>query len=231
MKIRIIPDELGSDVVNLGFIGTSSRINANLEFIHEKNGPIQNFNEFKLGVAAAIKAGEITSSTVVDEWAKTLLKPLKYASLVDFKHACIYLILAEIAYSKSETEKAWSLLARSCLLCGRAVYSTEDTSTGDKEKQRENARIGGKKRGDRYQPVRQEVVRLLKEQRPPGGWKESLPTRKYLVESLMIFRKGKDSAQRGFMFPGNISAALLRWFTDNDEIRDAYESNCSPLNE
>lgn len=224
IQARIKTDEPGSYVEKLGFKGTIDQNDRALESYSQMTGLSQQFHEYKHELADAIKAGKITLDTMSNEWVLSVIKGSIESSYVQFKHACIYSVLSEIAFGKSETEKAWSLLAKSCTLCGSANASKENKSTQDHAKQLENVRKGGKKRGDGYLPVRQEVVRLLNSP-PKGGWNESLPTRKAIAESLKDFKKSKESTQKAFLFPANISVSLCRWFTDCPEILKAYKKN------
>lgn len=218
------PNEPGLYVENLGFNGTIEQNDSDLEFIYKVTDPNLNFHEFKLQLAVAIKAGQITSETMSHEWAGSLINPSIDSSFVTFRHACIYSVLAEIAYGNSETEKAWPLLAKSRNLCGSASACIANPVIGGDTKQRENARKGGKNRGNALLPVRQEVVRLLKSP-PTGGWKDSRQTRKAIAKSLTEFKKTKDSEIKDFPFPTDIVGALCRWFNEVPEIREAYEAN------
>ncbi|MFN3071891.1 hypothetical protein ACKWMY_27805 [Serratia sp. J2] len=108
----------------------------------------------------------------------------------------------------------------------------------DKENRQQNARMGGLAKAERFIKVKHEVIRLLYEKMPKGGWKNKASAVEAIEESLWQFVEERDNeiTKENQKLPTseqkrkatgikkeNLVRRILDWSRDDKSIHSAFK--------
>lgn len=98
-----------------------------------------------------------------DEETKSVLKEAQYA--------CLYIELARAAEASNDHIRAWAFNNHASLMVGEIIEKSTaiQDHTETKKRSQQNSK-NGKSRIKNFLPVKEEVVRLLEQLKPVGGW-------------------------------------------------------------
>lgn len=184
----------------------------------ESNGT---FGDFEKEIMRKINDGEITDDTMSDSWID-VIKDKPDSHLLPFFHSCIYSILAQRAHERGESDKGWSFVAQSSYLAGVASnVSIDKASLTVKKKQVEDARKGGLARSAKINLAKVESIRLLKDERPNGGWVDVASAIDGIKSYLAEFIRAKSIN----ITKENLPANLKKWLLHDFDVSAAFDAN------
>jgi hypothetical protein len=140
--------------------------------------------------------------------------------LVPLIVACVRAIQAQEALDCGENENSHSLLLEALKYCKDAEAITPKYLYEIEVERVDVAKSGGLAKAELSKPVKNEVIRLLKEMSPPLGWRFKSDAIKAIKAPLVAFiRKNRISITES-----NIENTLAKWSTKDLEIKAAFES-------
>lgn len=175
--------------------------------------------------------GEITAETVDQEYDHYILTNGGKANYKEaLRFSSIYIELAELARSKNQLSSAWSFVCKANYEAGimRASLSKYVVRDDDDVRQ-EVARRGGEKRAKSYDDDKAEVIRLIRELAPKGGWEsegacfESIKDK--LKESIEKRNRVK-LGDRSKLNQDNFKRTVINWLAyDKKKARSSTPQN------
>lgn len=190
-------------------------------------------------IRKAIISGEI-DTTILEQESSNCITRHHYEApyKIHFRHACVFIELANIAFENNETEKAWFFISEAnhrigLTQSGHTYYFGVD----EKETLKANAKKGSKKVYDNYAYDRKEVIRLIN-QSPAGGWLDevhALTSIRTPLKELIIDNLKSSGGVRFKLKLDNFEQRISRWINHDKskannnepqgEVRKAYEAN------
>lgn len=138
-----------------------------------------------------------------------------------FKYACMYIALAYAAEERAEHAKAWAFNNHASQLVGE-VTTRAEVILDKIERAKLSARNTQNGNGllANYLPAKEEVARLLKEKKPPGGWTTKDSAIEALEEPLSEFI---DNIKRTRLTKNNIPDLLKKnWMISDPLVSNAW---------
>ncbi|MGH8049291.1 MAG: hypothetical protein ACREPB_01375 [Arenimonas sp.] len=102
-----------------------------------------------------------------------------------FDIAIAYCLEAEQKFKEGGIEQALPALARAHLFLGALGRASEPSV--ETRQLRSNAAEGGAAKAKKYQPLKDEIIRLLETKCPSEGWRDSAEAIKSIIDELRIF--------------------------------------------
>ncbi len=129
------------------------------------------------------------------------------------ERALAYCFEAEQAFEQGGIEQAWPALIRAHYFLG--LLGRESDPSVETRELRVNSAKGGKRKAMKYQPLKDEIIRLLETKRPTKGWRNSIVAIKSIFPDLEIFNKEVRLST-------NLASLLSRWSKEETPFGEAF---------
>lgn len=190
----------------------------------------ENLNEYLEELTQDIESGDITYDDLVDIYADTIFnKNIAIRYQTQFKISCIAFIHAKEKVHKIHETSVWPLLCHASFLIATAesaanlVYQEQEVQRISESGQ-PGRKKGGKVTSELYRPIRDYVVKLLRDSKPSGGWRTKKQAIDAIHGDLEKFISGSTELQISIT---DIYATAEKWLKSggNPEIIEAYNAN------
>ena len=154
-----------------------------------------NFNELVL--SSFLRDGALGGDCVEREMnqlhSNSPLELKKFGPFAPLIVSCAYCCEASRSLKANNRELAWSLIADAQYWCGVSMANKAVPLAIEKtikESRTGTARVGGNKRAERFQPIKDEAYRLCKEKCPSKGWHSVKQAADTIAEEVDNFSRG-----------------------------------------
>lgn len=182
-------------------------------------------------IRGSLLRGEITAESVDHEYGPYILTDSGKANYKEaLRFSSIYIELAELAKAKNQLSNAWSFVCKAHYEAGimRASLSKHFVRDDDDVRQ-EVARRGGEKRAKSYDDDKAEVMRLIRELAPEGGWESEAACFESIKDKLresIEKRKRVKLGDRPKLNQDNFKRTVINWLTyDQKKARTSTSQN------
>lgn len=112
-------------------------------------------------------------------------------------------------------------VAKNCVENG--YYLEKKLKKKTLKKRIEAARQGGLIKAEKqYDPIKDEIIRLLKEKCPEGGWKNRTVAARDIVNDINDFQEKLEP--RRPLSPTNLERTIIRWISKDERVKPAFEA-------
>lgn len=139
-----------------------------------------------------------------------------------------YYLHADFLFRHSKYELALANICKAYMHLGEyqgALNSASfyETSRPSSKSIKSSAKKGGDNKNARYEPIKDEIIRLIKYEKPNEGWKDEH------VFIMMMGQKIKEwNASHGkIMVDGNILITVKKWLKSDGMVNEAFMKNKS----
>lgn len=169
----------------------------------------ETFKEARSRVAKRLKAGN--SANEIDIQSRLDFLTGSISSGVDITIA--YCLEAEQAFEQGGIELAWPALIRAHYFLG--LLGREPQPSVETRELRVNSAIGGARKAKKYQPLKDEIIKLLETKRPRKGWRDSKTAIDSIFNDLVILNNNARIST-------NLASLLSRWSKEKTPFGDAF---------
>lgn len=215
-EVRRIEDQK----INLRRETSLDQVYANLKASFLRLRANENFDDFAHGVADAMADGLSYDEIEGKIFDFHFQKKGRDVQLIPIRISIANCVLAKRAFDCGKNREAY-------LLIDRAIYYSDMVSEhvleGMKQQainlRRAAAIAGGRGKSEKYRPIKNELIRLLHENRPPDGW-DSIST---AFSDIEMSLSRYNAANGDIVADGALLAAVLRW-AKTEPVRSAFDA-------
>lgn len=91
------------------------------------------------------------------------------------------------------------------------------------EKRVEIAKQGGLTKSEKlYGPIKVEIIRLLKEKCPEGGWKNRAVAARAIIDDINDFQEKLEKKRP--LSPTNLERTIIKWLSTDEHVKSAFDA-------
>jgi hypothetical protein len=215
-------ETLGHHLEPLSFAWTQERCRRGLEFNFD--WIIEDWENYLRAFEKRLDNGDITNAYLNDLQQKYSLHDSSHeASSFPLTMSILHWVVAGREYEAANVEVAWSLLYECRSWLEKALNSLRDPNYAEPVylQHKKIASSGGRAKGERTQPVRVEIIRLLRLHRPKNGWGSDAVAIETILPDLMIFLDSRKSIRQLKNTPANLKGNIRNWRKD-DQFNESF---------
>lgn len=176
--------------------------------------------QFSLSVHSAWNSGTITTATLSEQrfnYRVNAGPDHLYGLLI---HACVANLLARRAIADNATDLAWAHIVDGSFVLGEAVthayYAMKNRTTSESGTTIQAK--GGQAKAAKSQLAKNEAIRLMKEKRPAGGWRDASEAFDAIDGELRSFVRQKSIR----LLETNLPTTMKNWLKTDASFREDF---------